>query len=328
MNMYGYTFKQRFFYRLKRFFLKIFIILAIIIAFSLYFFKSDFGNSIALIHDFKNHVNQKVTSFYETQSIDFSNSVRHDLGLSPITVKPIDKNIESPNSHNKINITHDTPYKDTEHPKKEEEPKVSNESEKETVMGTPIVSDVANNSGFTVYKIPFYYDHSNAPTGVSKNEALTILNKASQQWTDACGISFEYKGDKLADYVHNKNVIGGHTGIIKWETQMEGSAIGEAHVGNYQGPANGFVLALFTDFFARNKADLINTITHEMGHVIGLEHSANKHSIMFATEHSSSILQESDKAMCRYFRYRWSGMSQIKSQDKAGVLSNNNDDDD
>lgn len=338
MSMYGYTFTERLLHGIKRFFLKTFILLAIIIGFTVYFLKSDFGNSVQLLKDFKDHTNQQISQTYESQTTEFSNSVRKDLGLQPVAVKnnptttvPTQNTpaVAQPNVVvTEKPVVKEAPAIVNEKPPvppaiKEEKPVATPNPVKEQPISTPTPAvEVSNTSDFPLYKIPFYYDHSNAPKGVSKEEALNILKKASQQWTDSCGITFDYKGDKLADYVNNKNVIGGSTGIIKWETQMEGSAIGEAHVGTSRGPAPGFVLALFSDFFARNKADLVNTITHEMGHVIGLDHSANKNSVMFPTERPSAQLQESDKAMCRYFRYRWSGMSKNQAQDKSGVISN------
>lgn len=306
---YGYTLKDRIISRIKRFFLKFFIITFVVVGGTIYFFKSDFGNSVSLIQDFKSQTNSELAQIYETQTTEFSNAVRKDLGLQPVAVKKDNTIIKNP--------VEETITKTTEN-------KTPSTNENTVNKEKPIEKsgDLVNNSGFTNYTIGFYYDHSNAPRGVTKEEALNILKQASQQWFDSCGVTFEYKGDKLADYVNNKNLISGKVGIIKWATQMEGSAIGEAHVGNYMGPAPGFVLALFSDFFVNNKADLINTVTHEMGHVIGLEHSANKNSIMFNTESRNAKLQESDKAMCRYFRYRWSGMNKNQAQDKAGIISN------
>lgn len=291
---YGYTFKERFISSFKRFFIKTFLLLFVLVSVVVYFFYSDFGNSILLIKDFKEHTNQQIYHFYDTQTTEFSNAFRKDLGLQPVSSqKPVSSEEES---HKTTTPSSDTP--------------------KETT------NEITNRSNLPIYKIPFYYDHSNAPSGVSKEDSLKILQQASQQWTDACGITFEYKGDKLADYVNNKNVINGKIGIIKWETQMEGSAIGEAHLGNSRGPASGFVLALFSEFFASHKSELVNTIVHEMGHVIGLNHSVNRNSLMFPIESQASTLQESDKAMCRYFRYRWVGMNHNSAQNKAGILSN------
>lgn len=334
---YGYTFKERLVNRIKRFFLLTFIFSAIIIGGGVYFFKSDFGNSVQLVKDFKEHTNQQISKAYEEQTTEFSNAVRKDLGLEPVKVETKQPIVNTTPTTTKetpkttVPVPNPTVEKPTPKP---ETPASSPSVEKPAIVEKPVVNtpvveqpvikttEVNNPSGFPLFKIPFYYDHSNAPKGVTKEEALAILQKSSQQWTDACGVTFEYKGDKLADYVNNKNVINGQTGIIKWETQLEGNAIGEAHVGSSRGPAPGFVLALYSDFFAKNKNDLVNTVTHEMGHVIGLDHSANKRSIMFPTEHANSTLQESDKAMCRYFRYRWSGMNQKQAQEKTGIVSN------
>lgn len=84
---YGYTFKERLVNRIKRFFLLTFVFSAIIIGGGVYFFKSDFGNSVQLVKDFKEHTNQQISKVYEEQTTEFSNAVRKDLGLEPVKVE-------------------------------------------------------------------------------------------------------------------------------------------------------------------------------------------------------------------------------------------------
>lgn len=269
------------------FIFKILLVFLILIGITTYLLYSNVGESNGVIHDFKAKINNKIKSIYNNQVDSIEVVVRKELGIEKQNTLP--DNVKPETSVNK-NI-----------PEK----------------------NVTSSNDYPEYKIPFYYDHSNAPNGVSKEAALKMLASASDSWTKACGVVFEYKGDKLADYVNDKSTLRGEIGIIKWNTQMEGEAIGEAHLGNSRGPASGFVLSMFTDYFnANNNKDLVNTMTHEMGHVIGLPHSANKNSIMFPTEHNTSVLQNSDKAMCQYLRHRWSGLSKDEAESKSGIVFN------
>lgn len=176
---------------------------------------------------------------------------------------------------------------------------------------------------FSHMSLPFYYDHSNAPDNVSKSQVLDMIEQASKEWTNACNISFAYKGDRLADYVDIGSNLNTKEGIIKWD-ELEGNSIGESHQGSESGPASGFVMLFKPSFFKHNKSVLPHTVLHELGHVIGLSHNKNPKSIMYySTSGKEASLGEADKAMCRYFRARWQGMSSQAASDKYGVLPEN-----
>lgn len=189
----------------------------------------------------------------------------------------------------------------------------------------PNINIVANqNSEFKHLSIPFFYDGSQAPKNLSKDTILSMIQTQSNKWNEACNISFDYKGDRETDYIDNNQITARDEGIIKWG-QLEGEAIGQAHQGTWQGPATGFVMVLEPQYFA--KADNVNflgpTILHEMGHVIGLSHSHNPHSIMFWQQSERpQVLDDTDKNMCRYFRSRWEGLSTKEASDKYGLVVN------
>jgi hypothetical protein len=178
---------------------------------------------------------------------------------------------------------------------------------------------------FAHISIPFFYDHSAAPANMSEQQVLDVLGRASQTWNQACNVSFDFKGDRLADYVDVNNVINRKEGIVKWDN-LGGDKIGQAHQGSPAGPARGFVLSLNPVFFSKkaNQDNFYSTVLHEMGHVIGLNHSKNPNSIMFWQEDNlhRQVLNSSDKAMCLYLRGRWSGMTAAQASDKFGVLFN------
>jgi hypothetical protein len=188
-----------------------------------------------------------------------------------------------------------------------------------TSENPPTVNTV---SDFAHFSIPFYYDHSNAPNNFSKEQVLGVLQQVSQTWTQACNVSFDYRGDKLTDYVDGNNTIGNHEGLVKWGN-LPGNAVGRAHQGDGRSYARGFVLVLKPSYFLHNEKFLYSTILHETGHVIGLPHSNNGSSIMFWQQSQrKQILNDTDKTMCKYFRTRWQGMSSQHAAQKYGLLVN------
>lgn len=177
-----------------------------------------------------------------------------------------------------------------------------------------------------VVEIPFYYDHSKAPSKANKKEVLESIHKASVAWENACGVSFKYSGEMDTDKiialpVTGMVVTGSDIGVIKWETELtEDGAVGEAPVGDEVGPVFGFVINLNSS----TKFDLAPVVAHEFGHVIGLEHSEDNRSIMSAATSSRQSLRPNDANMCLYLKARWLGMDEKQAMDKFGLVYETN----
>jgi len=270
---------------------KLIITLSFLILMVLCFFLTNIGDSYSLIHDYRQMVNTNIKNYYDETVFSINNKVRVTIGL-----KPLEKPTIVPETNN-VSVSLENTPPDT-------------------------VSLPETTASSDYFQIPFYYDGSNAPNHISKEKALSYLKKASSEWERACGVSFVYKGDRLADYINKENTIPGETGVVKWASEMDGDAIGEAHVGDESGPASGFVLSLSSEYFDDPDEDVVPVIVHEMGHVIGLDHNSNNKSIMYESDQPNAKLLDSDKAMCRYYRMVWDGMSPEEAKEKNGILTN------
>lgn len=299
----------------------LFLVVVALIAFA-WWIQSELGNDVEILNNVKNHINHKVQSYKQEKENAVATYIEDKKvnALNKINEKLKDAGLVDEQSV--VKTKGKKPVDAIE--KKPEITIVKNENDNKQVEKPVIKNEPKNVSEFNHLSIPFFYDPSSAPQNWSKDQVLSLMNKVSDTWTQACNISFDYRGDRLSDYVDGNNTMPGREGLVKWGN-LPGSAIGRAHQGNNYGYAKGFVLMLNKNFFAKaqNEHFLYSTVLHEAGHVIGLPHSKNSNSIMFwQQDNRKQVLNDTDKTMCKYYRARWSGLSANAASDKYGILMN------
>jgi hypothetical protein len=332
--------------RFRNFMLKWLFIFSLFIGAGLWFIYSSWLTQYQWIANGKHYVSSHMEDYYQQQKNAAIHGIKQKIGLEDApNVQTANNNVDSNVNNNSMNTLPGAGASaanvNTNRNSSVQATPASGASLSSNPASSPAigknnqaasaVNTSSNNSidaqaqAFPHISIPFFYDHSAAPANMTEQQVLTLLNRASQTWNQACNVSFDFKGDRLADYVDINNVINRKEGIVKWSS-MDGDRIGQAHQGSAAGPAHGFVLTLNPVFFGKkaNQDNLYSTVLHEMGHVIGLNHSKNPNSIMFWQEDNlhRQVLNSSDKAMCLYLRGRWSGMTAAQASDKFGVLFN------
>lgn len=135
--------------------------------------------------------------------------------------------------------------------------------------------------------VPWYYNPANAP--LSESDFLTAMNGATSTWQAASGITFQYMGtttqalsnandDKLvvgwmeqSQFIANYGDVAGY-GSIWWD----GYNITDGEVALNAGGVG-----------VTNPSDLQGLLTHELGHILALNHSDVQDSVMYANPYNT-----------------------------------------
>ncbi|MNK95917.1 Matrixin [compost metagenome] len=131
-------------------------------------------------------------------------------------------------------------------------------------------------------EIKYYYNHSNAPSNFTKAQIEGILKISMSRWSTTCGIKFTYMGETTASFTAGKR---DGLNVITW--------------GNADG-ANGVTYSYWNSQKRLTEADIDMSnsrvrdatsyeaiMNHELGHMVGLNHSDMFESIMFANPYKT-----------------------------------------
>lgn len=159
-------------------------------------------------------------------------------------------------------------------------------------------------------RIRWAYNPKGQPEHIDAQTVIDIAIDASAQWAAVAGIQFEYTGIR-----RDAEVLNGHDGIVAvgWTTPTQKNGVGWAARGgpSYGGNIRewgyrptkdgGIELNTRASGFAPDRSDperrlrLYGSLLHELGHVIGLGHSDDPQSIMFANPYNGfNVLADDD----------------------------------
>lgn len=156
--------------------------------------------------------------------------------------------------------------------------------------------------------VNYYYNPSRQPAGLNTATVLQALATAARKWENVCNVRFQYLGthtaepalDTTYDTVDRTNMVGwrllsgnqtGFAGYVAWWWQ--GRSLLDADM---------VFNTAYGAQWAHDPSQLEAVATHEMGHMLAIDHSNVQQSVMFANPYNSSDFQTTlrgdDAAAC------------------------------
>jgi hypothetical protein len=161
--------------------------------------------------------------------------------------------------------------------------------------------------------VNWYYNSENQPASFNTNDMVSKITAAADAWASVSGLRFQYQGvTTTSPFTLNDNIV-----VIGWgNSKTPGWDFGDSQVGAYVtyscngGNNKDAYMMLNTDRVAGGKPiqSWQGLITHEFGHIVGLDHSSTCESVMAGNAHGcsykSTVYQET-----------------LRSDDIAGIQS-------
>lgn len=156
--------------------------------------------------------------------------------------------------------------------------------------------------------IDWYYNPTNQPSDMTTDTVVNLIKTATAKWEAVCNVKFTYKGTTSASsWKHDAYASIDRVNSFGWAA-FSGEYAGYGgytwywySYPNYMADANMSINSL-SGFNAQNLTQLEGLYTHELGHVLGVSHSDQPASVMYANPYNSleyqRTLRDDDIAAC------------------------------
>jgi hypothetical protein len=141
--------------------------------------------------------------------------------------------------------------------------------------------------------VNWYYNSENQPASFNTNDMVSKITAAADAWASVSGLRFQYQGvTTTSPFTLNDNII-----VIAWgNSKTPGWDFSDSQVGAYVtyscngGNNKDAYMMLNTDRVAGGQPiqSWQGLITHEFGHIVGLDHSSTCESVMAGNAHGCS----------------------------------------
>lgn len=157
--------------------------------------------------------------------------------------------------------------------------------------GREVIESVQSGEHWPAGIVNWYYNPANQPPNLGTNEVINAMQVAAGRWAQMCNLTFNYMGTTSA----NRNFVGDavdRLNVIGWQP-FPVSLQNSSAVTYWNFTPTTIVDA---DIFLNSLgpwslADVDAVLTHEMGHMIGLQHSDVQASVMRANPYNSYAYQ-------------------------------------
>jgi hypothetical protein len=145
----------------------------------------------------------------------------------------------------------------------------------------PLSTEVGTDRRY--WSIPYWIDPAGLPPQMPKDRAIALVVKAADAWRP-CGARFSYQGERskapYGSYGPGEEPTS-YPPIVGWMNlpeKISGLTLTESDTRT--GQIERWTMDIDPES-STTTAELLSTATHEFGHVVGLNHARDIHSIMF-----------------------------------------------